>query len=429
VVITEFPWGNAGNQLISFTHGLYMAQLAEATFIVPHYMSAILHPFNLTFIRSLYCFREEWEYEDAKVAAGAQQLGLSYTHLAPPPPKYRKKPFVYPAGSQVMEIESEECFFLFKFLQRLERQTHPMLPQGAPSPAHAVAAAARHFVRVYCALWASPIPAVVNAAVQVVEKKLSSSVGYTAVHKRAMEGGCNKVMSQVTTASDFSPKELPMNNEVWPRVNKNFHPLCEMPAAFTMAVCALFYANSSSSSSSSSSQEGQQGQQGQQGRCGAGRGMFVAFDGRGDVSDYRQINAVFSSDVDFSSTSASSSSVPTHWSAPGSTAAPTPLHISDVNNIDKKFVDMFVAMMAEFFILNPRSTFSWEIYLIRLALGLSSVPVMTGKDLYVQHPEESRKNNLTGLWVSWTAAREAAVDLRSAAGLKEKKKKKEKKMK
>jgi hypothetical protein len=233
-------------------------------------------------------------------------------------------------------------------------------------------------------------------------------------------------MSQVTTASDFSPKELPMNNEVWARVNKNFHPLCEMPAAFTMAVCALFYANSSSSSSSSSSQEGQQGQQG---RCGADRGMFVAFDGRGDVSDYRQINAVFSSDVDFSSSSASSSLVPTHWSAPGSTAAPTPLHISDVNNIDKKFVDMFVAMMSEFFILNPRSTFSWEIYLIRLALGLSSVPVMTDKDLYVQHPEESRQNNLTGLWVSWTAARIAAVDLRSAAGLKEKKKKKEKKMK
>ena len=63
VVITEFPWGNAGNQLISFTHGLYMAQLTDATFIVPHYMSSILHPFNLTLIRSLYCFKEEWDYE------------------------------------------------------------------------------------------------------------------------------------------------------------------------------------------------------------------------------------------------------------------------------------------------------------------------------------------------------------------------------
>lgn len=63
VVITEFAWGNAGNQLISFTHGLYMAQLSDATLIVPHYMSSILHPFNLTLIRSLYCFKEEWDYE------------------------------------------------------------------------------------------------------------------------------------------------------------------------------------------------------------------------------------------------------------------------------------------------------------------------------------------------------------------------------
>jgi hypothetical protein len=63
VVITEFPWGNAGNQLISFTHGLYMAQLTDSTFVVPHYMSSILHPFNLTLIRSLYCFKEEWDFE------------------------------------------------------------------------------------------------------------------------------------------------------------------------------------------------------------------------------------------------------------------------------------------------------------------------------------------------------------------------------
>ena len=74
VVITEFAWGNAGNQLISFTHGLYMAQLSDATLIVPHYMSSILHPFNLTLIRSLYCFKEEWDYEGTYV--GPESLNL-----------------------------------------------------------------------------------------------------------------------------------------------------------------------------------------------------------------------------------------------------------------------------------------------------------------------------------------------------------------
>jgi len=73
VVITEFPWGNAGNQLISFTHGLYMAQLTDATLIVPQYMSAaVLHPFNLTLIRSLYCFKEEWDYEGKRRVCAAQ---------------------------------------------------------------------------------------------------------------------------------------------------------------------------------------------------------------------------------------------------------------------------------------------------------------------------------------------------------------------
>ena len=35
---------------------------------------------------------------------------------------------------------------------------------------------------------------------------------------------------------------------------------------------------------------------------------------------------------------------------------------------DLKFVDMFVAIHSDLFILNPRSTFSWEIYLVRLCL-------------------------------------------------------------
>lgn len=119
VVITEYAWGNAGNQLISLTHGLWVAEQAGATLVVPHYMSAILFPFHLRVLREAFCFKEEWEYDDAATASLARQHGLSYTHIAPPPPKYRRKPFAAPAGSAVLEIESETCFFLFRFLAEL----------------------------------------------------------------------------------------------------------------------------------------------------------------------------------------------------------------------------------------------------------------------------------------------------------------------
>jgi hypothetical protein len=45
---------------------------------------------------------------------------------------------------------------------------------------------------------------------------------------------------------------------------------------------------------------------------------------------------------------------------------------------------MFVSIHSEFFILNPRSTFSWQIYVIRVILGLESVPVLEDFDVFVK---------------------------------------------
>jgi hypothetical protein len=74
---------------------------------------------------------------------------------------------------------------------------------------------------------------------------------------------------------------------------------------------------------------------------------------------------------------------------------------------DFKFVDMFVAIHSDLFILNPRSTFSWEIYLVRLCLGLLSVPVVRTNDLYLRKlPEEEVVPNGM-LWVSWTSVVDA----------------------
>jgi len=290
-----------------------------------------------------------------------------------------------------MEIESELCFFLYRYLQQLQLQPHPMLP-SPPSMAQAKIDASALFLRVYCSLWASPVPSIITAAGIVLAQKLNSSLTHTAAHKRAMEGGCNKVMSVVTTASDFDPVELPLELDMWKRVGRGFHPLCEMPAQLVLAACNMHYNTSSIIKSTSSN-------------CDSGvRGLFVAFDGRGDITDYRAVGAVFSSDVDYS----------VEMATPN-TENNKMLHTfpstHDPNKIDKKFVDMFLAMHSAFFVLNPRSTFSWEIYIIRLALSLPSVPVMRGKDLYVLHPDDYHKQNITQLWVSWLSAKEAMKNL------------------
>ena len=51
---------------------------------------------------------------------------------------------------------------------------------------------------------------------------------------------------------------------------------------------------------------------------------------------------------------------------------------------DTKFLEMFTAIHSDFFIMNPRSTFSFEVYIIRTSLGLQSVPVMRNKDFFLK---------------------------------------------
>jgi hypothetical protein len=82
---------------------------------------------------------------------------------------------------------------------------------------------------------------------------------------------------------------------------------------------------------------------------------------------------------------------------------------SNLISVDKKFLDMFLAMNSRFFVLNPRSTFSWQVYLIRLCLGLESVPILKNKDVYVDNEQEY--GGLKGLWVGWLSVVEAYNDI------------------
>jgi hypothetical protein len=171
-------------------------------------------------------------------------------------------------------------------------------------------------------------------------------------------GGCSKVLGAKTVIADFSPAELPMSDAAWSsNLNKN-HPLCDMTGTFVNNTIKMHSVNMNK--------------------------LFISFDGRGDVSDLLSMGAVFSSILDKSKN-------------------------SNLISVDKKFLDMFLAMNSRFFVLNPRSTFSWQVYLIRLCLGLESVPILKNKDVYVDNEQEY--GGLKGLWVGWLSVVEAYNDI------------------
>ena len=117
--------------------------------------------------------------------------------------------------------------------------------------------------------------------------------------------------------------------------------------------------------------------------------IYIAFDGRGESESYRQKGVIFSDVLQGNSVGGGGG-----------------FH-NGKRTPDYKFVDMFVAIHSDLFILNPRSTFSWEIYLVRLCLGLLSVPVVRTNDLYLRKlPEEEVVPNGM-LWVSWTSVIDA----------------------
>ena len=38
-------------------------------------------------------------------------------------------------------------------------------------------------------------------------------------------------------------------------------------------------------------------------------------------------------------------------------------------SVDRKFLDLFLSIHGDFFLLNPRSSFSWQVYVVRVCLG------------------------------------------------------------
>ena len=57
IIITEYQFGRSGNNLIEFTHLLWLSKVFDATFIPPTWMLDVFTPFNTTLLQSVHCIQ------------------------------------------------------------------------------------------------------------------------------------------------------------------------------------------------------------------------------------------------------------------------------------------------------------------------------------------------------------------------------------
>eukprot|EP01031_Cornospumella_fuschlensis_P024708 gene24707-29858_t len=279
---------------------------------MPAYMPAILSGFDTHLLSSRFCFRTS----DADV----------------------------PKGAKIIPVESEMSYFIFRLYQLPEFLNH------LPPMSQAVKELSSYFLSVYAGFWCCPQKSVLLAAQYVIMNHLGGSFEYVSVHKRMLEGGCSKLLAHVTKPSDYPPNQIPVDHPLWQgNLNKN-HPMCDMPYEFVQSIVQLHNKNNSK--------------------------LYVAHDGQGDISAFKQRQAVLVSAIDDSQYKAA----------------------------DKKLVDMLVCMHGDLFIQNPRSTYSWQIVLVRLLLAQHSVPIIKNNDFYLQKVPEDLDKEKRVLWVSYSSA-------------------------
>lgn len=248
-----------------------------------------------------------------------------------------------PNDAEKVEITSEDMFFGFKVYQNDQWKN-----SLGPFTDSTRIELSRYLLRFYSSLWSSPKKILIDAATHLVNNYLHGNFQYSSVHMRRLEGGCSKVMAHVTKPSDFSPQELPMDRAEWKTVLHKWHPLCDMDYEFVNAVFVLHKRNGSL--------------------------VFVAHDLHSDVTAYREHHAILSSMIQKEELKV---------------------------GYDIKYLDMFMCINSDFFVLNPRSTFSLQIMAMRLILSLPSVPIIRNNDIFLQKVPEDLENAHRNLWITW----------------------------
>lgn len=227
----------------------------------------------------------------------------------------------------VIWIKSSESYFLEKLF------LNPGFKSSLPAFNEQVFQnIAKHYLLTFSAIWSAPARSIINATAWLIRNKLHG-FNYTAVHKRSFEGGCSEVFfSRHIGASAFDPTQIDVTHASWKGNLLDYNPLCDMNASFVQGTMKLNHRE--------------------------GQSIYVCFDGQGSMAELNAINATSLTSLDPS--------------------------FNDTLPADKrKFVDVFAAINSDLFILNLYSTLSFQINIVRIALGLESVPRLSKYDMYL----------------------------------------------
>lgn len=311
--------------MVSLTNALWLAMTLNSTLVLPKYMGKMFQEFNITTLRSIFCFRTMEEH----INQTQGHIGrLQYSRV----------------------LTGPESFFLFSMFNSPKfKHQLPKFDQNT------MMEMSHHYVRVYAALWSSPIKGMRLASGYMIKNHLNNSLEYTTVHKRSMDGTCHDIISG-TSFSDYSDNELPMKNKEWENMPRK-NPICDMSPSFINDTITM---------------HGRQEKK-----------VLISFDGRGDIKPLTDLGHVLTTEQD-----AKKFTVP------------------------RIFLDALLGMHGELFVLNPRSTFSWQIFVIREILGLHSVPLLRNNDYLVMQLSEYKREKRTGLVVSWLQIAESARQAR-----------------
>eukprot|EP01038_Epipyxis_sp_PR26KG_P015465 gene15465-20866_t len=341
IAINDTGFGRSGNNLIEFTNLLWLSDIINGTVIVPKWMNEVLNPFDETYLSKSFCYTKE-----NKVISNSQSLEPIIMDREGKNIELYRTHYHRMEISEIIvfQISSIEAFFIHRlYRNNLYKQLLPALTVDLVNNQ-----ISKYFVRVYSLLWSHPLKSIISSATTIILESLQGNFNYMSAHRRLLEGQCYIIL----TSSDliYNSNELPLYGLIW--TNSNFtlhHPLCEMSVPFIKEVISLHQRNHTY--------------------------VYIAHDGQGNLSDYnnpKERNPIF--------------------------VLSNPKNTSDL--FDWKFVDMLVAMNSDLFVLNPASTFSWEIFVIRACLGLKSIPIIKDNDIYMRKSHAVRSHNKT-FWVSW----------------------------
>lgn len=373
-IAVQSGFGNIGNNMIELASGLWLSKLTNSTFIFPAWIEQLDEFFELSFLQQNFCIERSLKNVP------------------------RRKVNFY-------ETSAEDYFFAYRILEKgvFANVKMPLWSRQT------VVDLSKTLISVYAGIWSHVRVNIMDAAIYLMKKQLGNNFLYTTVHKRNLDGECNGILNEVLSKSYLESKGIAIDTS--DVMKEGAHPLCEMRLSFVDKLISQTAQNINSKSSFSSSENENHHYHGHNHVHSHNRShgrdfgfgtttwnhsfqthpIFLSYDGDGNIDDYISQKAILSSDL------------PSKY----------------INSVGKKalrYVDMLIAMHGDLFVLNPRSTFSFQVFVIRSILGLDSLPIFEDRDVYCKtySLQELRQCQFKedyphsqSFWISWLSVEES----------------------